>query len=86
MSGDGRLTHDVLKLSSGDMTIVVLVKDLLVNTNQEWKRLTYLESLSDLFFRVCVVHLPSHEGHEFSEIDRVGSICVDLNVSGVQHK
>lgn len=45
---------------------------------------TYLESLSDLFLGVCVVHLPGHEGHELSEIDRVGSIRVDLVVSYVR--
>jgi hypothetical protein len=33
VSGDGRLTHDVLKLSGGDVTIVVLVKDLPINTS-----------------------------------------------------
>lgn len=41
----------------------------------------YFESLSDLFLGICVVHLPSHEGHELSEIDRVGSICVNLIIS-----
>ena len=81
---DGGLTHDVLELSSGNVTVVVLVKDLSVNTILMSMRRTYLESLSDLFLGVCVVHLPSHEGHEFSEIDRVGSIRVDLVVSYVR--
>jgi hypothetical protein len=45
---------------------------------------THLESLSDLLFRVRVVHLPSHEGHELCKVDRVGSIRVDLSVSSVQ--
>jgi hypothetical protein len=82
----GELTHDVLELSGGDVTVIVLVKDLTVSfAGPKWGLVgTYLEGLSDLLFGICVVHLPCHEGHEFCEVDRVGSICVDLIVSLVQ--
>ena len=74
----------MLELGGRDVAVVVLVKDLFVNTEHMSKRMTNLESLSDLLLGVCVVHLPGHEGHEFREIDGVGSICVDLVVSRVR--
>jgi len=70
----------VLELGGRDVAVVVLVKDLFVNTEHMSKRMTNLESLSDLLLGVCVVHLPGHEGHELGEVDRVVSIGVDLTL------
>jgi len=56
--------HDVTELSSGDVTVAILVEDL--------------ESLLDFLLRVCVLHLASHHGQELSEVDRAVTIGVDL--------
>lgn len=75
----------MLQLGSGNMTIVVLVKDL--NTSVPIRAFhvgrgdAHLEGLSDLFLGIGVVHFPSHESHKLCKVDRVVSIRVDLNLS-----
>ena len=39
---------------------------------------THFESLPDLLLGIGIVHLPCHERHELSEINRVVAIRVDL--------
>jgi hypothetical protein len=56
--------HDVAELGSGDETILVLVE--------------HPERLLELFLRVGVLHLASHEVEELREVD--GAIAVSINL------
>lgn len=61
-----RPTHYVPELSSTNLTVVILVKDL--------------ESFHDLFFRIGILHLTGHHGQKLGEVDRVIAVSINLHI------
>merc|ERR1712118_111856 len=57
-----KVCHHVPQLRSTNESIAITIK--------------HLEGLNQLFFGVCILHLPGHQGKELWEIDGTISICI----------